>query len=162
MSSFLWILALSLHVRAFSCISLMICFCIFLSQKHLIFLSSFPFLGIKMQMVTHVGPVVCIFIAILLQYFTLTNFCWMLVEGKFLTWHFKVFSRFLLYSNMHFYFFKQLSQYVHTKGLYLYMLVVETFSGDNLRFGMYAFIGWGEFTYLKQFPVRGYDKLVYL
>ncbi|XP_063697446.1 diuretic hormone receptor-like [Culicoides brevitarsis] len=72
MSSFLWILALSLH------------------------------------MVTHVGPVVCIFIAILLQYFTLTNFCWMLVEG-----------------------------------LYLYMLVVETFSGDNLRFGMYAFIGWG-------------------
>uniref|UniRef100_A0A182PN92 G-protein coupled receptors family 2 profile 2 domain-containing protein n=1 Tax=Anopheles epiroticus TaxID=199890 RepID=A0A182PN92_9DIPT len=29
------------------------------------------------------------------------------------------------------------------RGLYLYMLVVETFSGDNLRFNMYAAIGWG-------------------
>lgn len=34
-------------------------------------------------------------------------------------------------------------------GLYLYMLVVETFSGDNLRFRMYAFIGWGKnFSFL--------------
>lgn len=83
MSSFLWILALSLHVR-----------CIFITEetKNNLFSSSFlSFLSIKknknkikLQMVTHVGPVVCIFIAILLQYFTLTNFCWMLVEGKFL------------------------------------------------------------------------------
>ncbi|XP_031631545.1 diuretic hormone receptor-like isoform X2 [Contarinia nasturtii] len=29
------------------------------------------------------------------------------------------------------------------EGLYLYMLVVETFSGDNMKFKMYAFIGWG-------------------
>ncbi|XP_031631307.1 diuretic hormone receptor-like isoform X2 [Contarinia nasturtii] len=29
------------------------------------------------------------------------------------------------------------------EGLYLYMLVVETFSGDNLKFHMYALIGWG-------------------
>ncbi|XP_058464591.1 diuretic hormone receptor-like isoform X2 [Malaya genurostris] len=29
------------------------------------------------------------------------------------------------------------------EGLYLYMLVVQTFSGDNLRFRKYAFIGWG-------------------
>ncbi|XP_065089233.1 diuretic hormone receptor [Ochlerotatus camptorhynchus] len=29
------------------------------------------------------------------------------------------------------------------EGLYLYMLVVETFSGDNLRFKLYAAIGWG-------------------
>ncbi|XP_039441643.1 diuretic hormone receptor-like isoform X1 [Culex pipiens pallens] len=29
------------------------------------------------------------------------------------------------------------------EGLYLYMLVVETFSGDNLRFNMYAAIGYG-------------------
>lgn len=29
-------------------------------------------------------------------------------------------------------------------GLYLYMLVVETFSGDNLKFNMYALIGWGK------------------
>lgn len=29
-------------------------------------------------------------------------------------------------------------------GLYLYMLVVETFSGDNMRFNTYAGIGWGE------------------
>lgn len=29
-------------------------------------------------------------------------------------------------------------------GLYLYMLVVETFSGDNMRIKTYAAIGWGE------------------
>nr|AAM11337.1 GH13988p [Drosophila melanogaster] len=29
------------------------------------------------------------------------------------------------------------------EGLYLYMLVVKTFSGDNLRFNIYASIGWG-------------------
>ncbi|XP_055623582.1 diuretic hormone receptor-like [Toxorhynchites rutilus septentrionalis] len=29
------------------------------------------------------------------------------------------------------------------EGLYLYMLVVQTFSGDNLRFRKYALIGWG-------------------
>uniref|UniRef100_A0A1Q3FK52 Diuretic hormone receptor n=1 Tax=Culex tarsalis TaxID=7177 RepID=A0A1Q3FK52_CULTA len=29
------------------------------------------------------------------------------------------------------------------EGLYLYMLVVQTFSGDNLRFRKYAIIGWG-------------------
>lgn len=29
-------------------------------------------------------------------------------------------------------------------GLYLYMLVVQTFSGDNIRFNLYAVIGWGE------------------
>lgn len=33
-------------------------------------------------------------------------------------------------------------------GLYLYTLVVETFSGDNMKFRMYAFIGWGEFVIL--------------
>lgn len=29
------------------------------------------------------------------------------------------------------------------EGLYLYMLVVETFAGDNIRLRLYAFIGWG-------------------
>ncbi|XP_018797882.1 PREDICTED: diuretic hormone receptor isoform X4 [Bactrocera latifrons] len=29
------------------------------------------------------------------------------------------------------------------EGLYLYMLVVKTFSGDNIRFNIYAIIGWG-------------------
>lgn len=32
-------------------------------------------------------------------------------------------------------------------GLYLYMLVVETFSGDNLKFAMYALIGWGKLMF---------------
>lgn len=32
-------------------------------------------------------------------------------------------------------------------GLYLYMLVVETFSGDNLKFNMYALIGWGKWYF---------------
>ncbi|CAO1304274.1 unnamed protein product [Diamesa tonsa] len=51
----------------------------------------------------------CVFLAIFFHYFSLTNFCWMLVEG-----------------------------------LYLYMLVVQTFSGnDNIRFNLYALIGWG-------------------
>lgn len=27
------------------------------------------------------------------------------------------------------------------------MLVVETFSGDNLKFNMYALIGWGKYKY---------------
>lgn len=30
------------------------------------------------------------------------------------------------------------------EGLYLYMLVVKTFSGDNIRFNIYASIGWGK------------------
>lgn len=34
------------------------------------------------------------------------------------------------------------------EGLYLYMLVVKTFSGDNLRFNIYASIGWGKSTHL--------------
>lgn len=31
-------------------------------------------------------------------------------------------------------------------GLYLYMLVVETFSSDKLKFKMYAVIGWGKWS----------------
>lgn len=27
------------------------------------------------------------------------------------------------------------------------MLVVQTFSGDNIRFNLYAVIGWGEYMY---------------
>lgn len=38
--------------------------------------------------------------------------------------------------------------FLFLSGLYLYMLVVETFSGDNLRFSMYAFIGWGALIFL--------------
>lgn len=30
------------------------------------------------------------------------------------------------------------------EGLYLYMLVVKTFSGDNIRFNIYVSIGWGK------------------
>uniref|UniRef100_T1GE43 G-protein coupled receptors family 2 profile 2 domain-containing protein n=1 Tax=Megaselia scalaris TaxID=36166 RepID=T1GE43_MEGSC len=29
------------------------------------------------------------------------------------------------------------------EGLYLYILVVKTFSGDNIKFNTYALIGWG-------------------
>lgn len=36
-------------------------------------------------------------------------------------------------------------------GLYLYMLVVETFSGDNLKFNMYALIGWGKLNTMNTF-----------
>ncbi|XP_017147834.1 diuretic hormone receptor isoform X2 [Drosophila miranda] len=50
----------------------------------------------------------CITLVIMLQYFYLTNFFWMFVEG-----------------------------------LYLYTLVVQTFSSDNISFIIYALIGWG-------------------
>lgn len=97
MTSFLWILTLSLQV----------------SQNHFNFLwkvklkrKIFPSLCCRpylnlfaaklykipqfnftifnyLQMLTSVGPVACIFLTILFQYFSLTNFCWMLVEGRF-------------------------------------------------------------------------------
>ncbi|XP_041675669.1 diuretic hormone receptor isoform X5 [Drosophila eugracilis] len=50
----------------------------------------------------------CITLVIMFQYFYLTNFFWMFVEG-----------------------------------LYLYTLVVQTFSSDNISFIIYALIGWG-------------------
>lgn len=34
------------------------------------------------------------------------------------------------------------------EGLYLYMLVVKTFSGDNIRFNIYVSIGWGKLPYV--------------
>lgn len=43
-------------------------------------------------------------------------------------------------------------------GLYLYMLVVETFSGDNLKFKMYALIGWGKLIAL--FPSLFFHSFV--
>ena len=30
-------------------------------------------------------------------------------------------------------------------GLYLYMLVVETFTGENIKLRVYVIIGWGKF-----------------
>ncbi|KRG03910.1 uncharacterized protein Dmoj_GI19749, isoform J [Drosophila mojavensis] len=50
----------------------------------------------------------CITLVIMFQYFYLTNFFWMFVEG-----------------------------------LYLYILVVQTFSSENISFVIYALIGWG-------------------
>ncbi|KAH8371260.1 hypothetical protein KR093_006763 [Drosophila rubida] len=50
----------------------------------------------------------CITLVIMFQYFYLTNFFWMFVEG-----------------------------------LYLYTLVVQTFSSENISFLIYALIGWG-------------------
>ncbi|TDG44950.1 hypothetical protein AWZ03_008631 [Drosophila navojoa] len=50
----------------------------------------------------------CITLVIIFQYFYLTNFFWMFVEG-----------------------------------LYLYILVVQTFSSENISFVIYALIGWG-------------------
>ncbi|KAH8390923.1 hypothetical protein KR215_002034 [Drosophila sulfurigaster] len=54
---------------------------------------------------SHAG---CITLVIMFQYFYLTNFFWMFVEG-----------------------------------LYLYTLVVQTFSSENISFLIYALIGWG-------------------
>jgi corticotropin releasing hormone receptor 1 len=31
-------------------------------------------------------------------------------------------------------------------GLYLYMLVVETFTGENIKLRVYVIIGWGKAT----------------
>lgn len=43
--------------------------------------------------------------------------------------------------------------YISSPGLYLYMLVVQTFSGDKIRFNMYATIGWGESTIFDLFSL---------
>ena len=32
-------------------------------------------------------------------------------------------------------------------GLYLYMLVVETFTGENIKLRVYVIIGWGKSTF---------------
>lgn len=83
------------------------------------------------------GQVGCVVLVTFYNYFSVTNFFWMLVEGKGddnyywmgmdnLIMHCLATPRFVL------------------AGLYLYMLVVETFSGDNTRFKTYAAIGWGE------------------
>ncbi|CRL06927.1 CLUMA_CG019597, isoform A [Clunio marinus] len=71
---------------------------------------SVSLVALILAVIMYMGPgtVGCIFLAILLHYFVLTNFFWMMVEG-----------------------------------LYLYMLVVQTFSGDKIRFNLYAVIGWG-------------------
>ena len=57
-------------------------------------------------------------------------------------------------------------------GLYLYMLVVETFSADKIKLQAYAFIGWGKYyfqlhifsvAWLKSRPtVIFYSSLSYL
>ena len=36
--------------------------------------------------------------------------------------------------------------WMFVEGLYLYMLVVETFNRTNIRTGVYVFIGWGEYN----------------
>jgi hypothetical protein len=42
-----------------------------------------------------------------------------------------------------------LFRFCSLSGLYLYMLVVQTFSGDNIKFNLYAVIGWGELIWKK-------------
>ena len=37
-----------------------------------------------------------------------------------------------------------MTNYVDVVGLYLYMLVVETFSADKIKLRVYALIGWGK------------------
>ncbi|XP_015518859.1 diuretic hormone receptor [Neodiprion pinetum] len=61
-----------------------------------------------MQISTHTDLPTCITILSILQYFYLTNFFWMFVEG-----------------------------------LYLYLLVVKTFTGDNIKLRLCLIIGWG-------------------
>ncbi|XP_077287141.1 diuretic hormone 44 receptor 2 isoform X2 [Arctopsyche grandis] len=65
-------------------------------------------LNLTIQLVVEREDVSCLILTVFVQYFYLTNFFWMLVEG-----------------------------------LYLYMLVVETFTGENIKLRVYATIGWG-------------------
>ena len=40
---------------------------------------------------------------------------------------------------------------VDISGLYLYMLVVETFSADKIKLRVYAVIGWGKYHFTFSF-----------
>ncbi|XP_066584113.1 diuretic hormone receptor-like isoform X2 [Prorops nasuta] len=65
-------------------------------------------LNTVMHLSTQMDIATCVIVFTLLQYFQLTNFFWMFVEG-----------------------------------LYLYLLVVKTFTGENIKLGCYLAIGWG-------------------
>lgn len=88
----------------------------------------------------------CVILALSLHYFFLTNFFWHVSEGiqnnfpkkKTAKQVHSFFFFFLPKSHRICFFFCSFS------GLYLYMLVVQTFSGDNIKFNLYAVIGWGE------------------
>lgn len=68
----------------------------------------FWILTLTLQIFADINLATCVFLITFLNYFILTNFFWMFVEG-----------------------------------LYLYMLVVETFTGENIKLRVYATIGWG-------------------
>ncbi|XP_055700726.1 diuretic hormone receptor-like [Phlebotomus papatasi] len=65
-------------------------------------------IALALQLTHSTSNAACTLIVILLNYFTLTNFFWMMVEG-----------------------------------LYLYTLVVKTFSRSNPHVGLYMTLGWG-------------------
>ncbi|GLV46578.1 Diuretic hormone 44 receptor 1 [Carabus blaptoides fortunei] len=69
----------------------------------------FWILTLTLQIFADINLATCVFLITFLNYFILTNFFWMFVEG-----------------------------------LYLYMLVVQTFTGENITLRVYATIGWGK------------------
>ncbi|GLV37492.1 Diuretic hormone 44 receptor 1 [Carabus blaptoides fortunei] len=80
----------------------------------------FWILTLTLQIFADINLATCVFLITFLNYFILTNFFWMFVEG-----------------------------------LYLYMLVVQTFTGENITLRVYATIGWGKsfeilFIYIKK------------
>lgn len=83
------------------------------------------------QMSSSAGLIECMALLVLLHFFNLTNFFWMMIEGN------QVNQNCRMKMN-------ELSRI--SIGLYLYLLVVETFSRIEVinKFGIYAVIGYGE------------------
>ncbi|KAJ6641176.1 Diuretic hormone receptor, partial [Pseudolycoriella hygida] len=99
-------------------------------------------LMLSLQITVKPGLTGCIVLVILFHYFSLTNFFWMLVEGT-LRIAEKAYPRRLAPVRLKKIRIKSLTYLKsNVSGLYLYMLVVETFSSDKLKFKMYAVLGW--------------------
>lgn len=80
----------------------------------------------------------CIVFFSLLHYFHLTNFFWMFVEGAPLNWQSNIVSEKIK--------FIKLNRLFCVSGLYLYLLVVKTFTRDNIKLRLCLAIGWGKKT----------------
>lgn len=77
---------------------------------------------------------------------------------KWKLWNYMTYVRF---RNAFYYALCLTSLFILFAGLYLYMLVVQTFSGDDIKFKMYAFIGWGMCSDVLSFSLTFWRLAIY-